>query len=213
MLPASTVRALSPASTLAVPADQLAGARTLYAVAIKPLYVARPGAAPDAAGDGKLLPAAKMTAVGHDGAWLQVRIDGWQQDGSPAALYALEGRRILLAALSPAAIAKLVHTRTVVDSATGETWFAGNLTVWVAATDLSPDLAKIWSYSASLYTGACSVCHAEHPANEFLANQWIGNLGAMKRFAALDDTQYRMVQAYLQFHAKDIPAGAEAATP
>ena len=213
ILPPTATATRSPANVLSVQESALGSANVLYAVAVKPIFLDRIGALTKSDGDGNLLPAAKITVISRDGDWLKVKIDGWQQDGSPAAFYALEGKRIVIAALSPAAIAKVVRMNTTIDPETKQTWFSGSLTIWITTADLNPDITKLWSYSASLYTGACSVCHAEHPANEFLANQWIGNLGAMKRFAALDDDQYRMLQAYLQFHAKDVDVQTESGAP
>ena len=200
--------AKSPASALSVPADALAQANTLYTVATKPFFLDRAAAGPTGAGDGKLLPAAKLAVVARDGDWLQVRIDGWQQDGSPAAFYALKGQRILVAALGSTAVAKVARQPGVEDAATKLTWFQGTLTVWVSKESLNPDIAKIWDYSSTLYASSCGSCHAPHPTDSFLANQWIGSLTAMKRFTALDDGQYRLLQTYLQFHSKDVGASA-----
>ena len=208
MLPVASGDKKSPTSALAAPADALAQANTLYTVATKPFFLDRAAASPTAAGDGKLLPAAKLAVVARDGDWLQVRVDGWQQDGSAAALYALEGQRILVAALSPAAAAKVVKQKAVVDATTKQTWYPASLTVWTTTADLNPDAAKLWAYSATLYGSSCGSCHALHPVSEYLANQWIGNLATMKRFAGLDDGSYRLLLAYLQFHSKDVSADA-----
>jgi hypothetical protein len=75
--------------------------------------------------------------------------------------------------------------------------------VWVTKDGLNSDITKVWEYSGQLYAKTCGACHAPHPANSYLANQWIGSLFAMKRFSGLDDGQYRLLLAYLQFHAKD----------
>jgi mono/diheme cytochrome c family protein len=206
MLPVASLGVKSPASALAMPADVLASATALYTVATKPLFLERAGASPTGAGDGRLLPAAKVSVVARDGDWLQVRVDGWQQDGSPAAFYALQGQRILVAALGPAAVAKVARGAGVQDAATKLTWFPGSVTAWISKDDLNPDVAKVWAYSSQVYSASCGTCHALHPTNEYLANQWIGSLGAMKRFTALDDGQYRLLLAYLQFHSKDVGA-------
>jgi len=202
MLPANKTVAVSPSSALTGATD----GNTLYAVATKPLFLDRADAIATGAGDGKLLPAAKLTVVARDGDWLQVRLDGWQQQGSAAAFYALKGQRILVAALDPAAVEKVTHAAGVEDAATRLTWSQSSLTAWVGKDALSPDIAKVWSYSSALYSGACGTCHALHPTDSFLANQWIGSLKAMKRFTALDDSQYRLLLAYLQFHSKDVGA-------
>jgi mono/diheme cytochrome c family protein len=213
MLPKSTSAVKSPTSALSAPADALAQANTLYTVAIKPFFLDRAGASPTGAGDGRLLPAAKLTVVARDGDWLQVRVDGWQQDGSPAAFYALEGQRILVAALGPTAVAKVTRQQGVEDTATKLKWFQGSLTVWISTESLNPNLAKVWDYTSNLYNTSCGTCHAPHPTDSYLANQWIGSLSAMKRFTALDDGQYRLLQAYLQFHSKDVGASTVGAKP
>jgi mono/diheme cytochrome c family protein len=206
MLPKTSGGAKSPESVLAVPTDGLAQATTLYTVATKPFFLDQKSASPSGAGDGKLLPAAKLTVLSHDGDWLQVRVDGWEQDGSPSAFYALEGQRILVAALGPAAAAKVTRKPGIEDASTKLTWFQSSFTAWISETDLNPSIAKVWSYSGELYSTSCGTCHALRPTDGYLANQWIGNLKAMKRFAALSDGQYRLLQAYLQFHSKDVGA-------
>ena len=209
MLPPDTRRAASPESVLAAPAAALSGSATLYAVSTKPFFLGRPDGG-GGQGDARLLPAAKLETVARQPGLLQVRVEGWQQEGSPAAIYALEGQRILVAALTPAAVAKVIRERTVLDPATKITWYQVSLTGWISDADLTPDIQKVWDYGSALYGTSCGTCHAPHPADGYLANQWIGNLKAMKRFTALDDGQYRLLQAYLQFHSKDVgalPAG------
>ena len=213
MLPTISDSTKSPTNVLSAPADALAQANTLYTVAIKPFFLDRTGASPTGAGDGRLLPAAKLAVVARDGDWLQVKVDGWQQDGSEAAFYAMEGQRILVAALSPAAVAKVTRQQAVEDAATKLKWFPGSLTVWITKESLNPDIAKIWDYSSNLYATSCGACHAPHPTDGYLANQWIGSLKAMKRFTALDDGQYRLLQTYLQFHSKDVGALAAGGKP
>jgi mono/diheme cytochrome c family protein len=208
MLPVASGSAKSPTSVLSAPADALAQADTLYTVATKPFFLDRAAASPTGAGDGKLLPAAKLAVVARDGDWLQVRVDGWQQDGSPAAFDALKGQRILVAALGPTAVAKVARQPGVEDASTKLTWFQGSLTVWISKESLNPDIAKIWDYSSNLYATSCGSCHAPHPTDSYLTNQWIGSLKAMQRFTSLDDGQYRLLQTYLQFHSKDVGAAA-----
>jgi hypothetical protein len=208
MLPVASSGAKSPTSVLSAPADALAQANVLYTVAIKPFFLDRAAASPTGVGDGKLLPAAKLAVVARDGDWLQVRVDGWQQDGSPAAFYALKGQRILVAALGSTAVTKVTRQQGVEDAATKLTWFQGNFTVWISKEGLNPDIGRIWDYSSNIYATSCGSCHAPHPTDSYLANQWIGSLTAMKRFTALDDGQYRLLQTYLQFHSKDVGAAA-----
>jgi hypothetical protein len=118
----------------------------------------------------------------------------------------LQGQRILVAALGPAMMPKVTRGTGVQDAATKLTWFPGSFTAWISKDDLNPEVAKIWAYSGQLYSASCGSCHALHPANEYLTNQWLGSLATMKRFTALDDGQYRLLLAYLQFHSKDVGA-------
>jgi hypothetical protein len=203
ILPTAERGVRSPAGVLAVPADVLASATTVYTVATEPLFLAPAGASPTGAGDGKFLPAAKLAVVARNGNLLQVRVDGWQQAGSDAAFYAFKGQRILVAVLASAASAQVKRGTAIVDPATKLTWFPASLTAWITKDGLNPDIGRIWDYSSQMYSASCGACHAPHPANSYLANQWIGSLYAMKRFSGLDDGQYRLLLAYLQFHAKD----------
>jgi len=213
MLPTTAGAVKSPTSGLAAPDDAVAPAATLYTVVTKPLFVDRGGANPTGAGDGSLLPAAKLTVVARDGDWLQVRVDGWQQDGSPAAFYALKGQRILVAMLGPPAVAKVTRQQGLEDAATKLMWFPGSITVWITKESLNPDIDKIWDYSSNLYVRSCGACHAPPPADSQLANRWIGSMSSMKRFTSLDDAQYRLLQAYVQFHSKDVTASTAGGKP
>jgi mono/diheme cytochrome c family protein len=196
-----------------VSAEQIASAGTLYVIATKSFSLDRVAAGAEGAVDGKVLASTKLTVVARDNGRLQVRIDGWQQDGSASTLYALQGQRILQAVLSPAAVTKVVRGKKVNDTATNLDWFPGSLTVWVQPAGLTTDLAQLWNYSRDLYNASCATCHALQPADSYLANQWLGNLATMKRFTALDDDQYRLLMAYLQYHSKDAGSAPAAAKP
>jgi mono/diheme cytochrome c family protein/cytochrome c553 len=200
-------------AALATPPDNMAQASVVYVVATKPFTLERPapGAAPG--GDGRLLAMTKLAVVARDGDLLQVRIDGWQQAGSESALYALRGQRILQALLSPGAVAKVSRARTSHDADTGLDWYSGSLKVWITRDALSLDLERLQQYASELHAASCATCHALQPAQTYLANQWVGNLAAMKRFTSLDDGQYRLLLTYLQYHSKDVGAVKVAAEP
>jgi hypothetical protein len=207
MLPKSDGKAArSKLDALTLAGGQLASATTLYVVTTKPFSLQRATAGTTGPQDGKLLGSTKLTVVARDGPMLQVRIDGWQQQGSGSAFYALQGQRILEAVLSPAAVAKVVRGKPVHDAATNLDWYQGSLTVWVQADGMNTDLAQIWTYGHDLYGATCASCHSLQPTGNFLTNQWIGSLGAMKRYTSLDDDQYRLLLAYLQYHSKDVGA-------
>jgi len=158
--------------------------------------------------DGKLLGATQLTVVARQGDRLQVRVEGWQQDGSESAMYAMKGQRIMQAVLSPEAIAQVKRGKTERDDTTGQDWHASTLTVWIPAAGLSADLAQLWKHSDETYRQSCASCHALPHSEEYLANQWIGTLGAMKRYTSLDDAEYRLLLSWLQNHSKDVGPGA-----
>lgn len=172
----------------------------LYVVAPTPFTVVQAGGAED----GKLLGAAEITVLAREAGKLQVRVEGWQLDGSESALYALQGQRILKAVLTPEAIGKVKREKSVQDEHTGQQWHQVSLDVWIVPKGLSGDLASLWQHSKETYHATCATCHALPHTQDFLANQWIGTLGAMKRFTSLDDAEYRLLLAWLQNHSKDV---------
>ena len=87
---------------------------------------------------------------------------------------------------------------------TDQKWTAASLTAWIANSSLNADLGKLWDYGAEMYNASCGLCHALPPIGNYLANQWIGNLNAMKRNIPLDEEQYRFLQKYVQMHAQDM---------
>jgi hypothetical protein len=196
-----------------MPAGQLDKATILYVVDTKSLYMDQPQAGANSVDDGKVLAATKLTVLARSKDLLQVRIDGWQQEGSESALYALQGQRIVEALLSPAEAQKVVKGKTVHDAETNLNWNQGTLTAWVRADRVSTDLERLWTYSDDLFGASCATCHALPQSGSYLANQWIGNLGSMKRYASLDDDQYRLMLTYLQYHSKDVNTLAVVAKP
>jgi trimethylamine-N-oxide reductase cytochrome c-type subunit TorC len=186
------------AATQARPGD------VLYGLATKPLFLERPTEAATATGgDGWLLAASAVKVVKTDGDWLEVEIAGWQQQGAERMLYALRGKRVFTAALAPPAVAKLARGEQTADADTGLQWSPAKLNAWISRDGLLPDLQRLWAYGAEMYSDTCGSCHALRPPDNYLANQWIGNLNAMRPRVDLDDEQVRFLQKYLQMHAQD----------
>jgi mono/diheme cytochrome c family protein len=204
MLPLGSNVAKSPSNALAQSADALSHASVVYTVATKSLFLDRASVSSAGSGDGRILPAVRLTVLARDGDWLRVRIDGWQLQGSEAAFEALEGQRILVAALSRAAIAKVASQPGVVDAATKLTWFQGALTAWVSTESLTTDLDKIWKYDVALYAASCGTCHVPRPVDGYTSDRWLTDLGRMRRYTDLRDDQYRLLEVYLQYHSKDV---------
>ncbi|ABD87308.1 pentaheme c-type cytochrome TorC [Rhodopseudomonas palustris] len=174
---------------------------TLATLITTSFYLDKPGK--DDPADGRLLAATPMKVTAVDGPLLQVQLTGWQQEGSEQMLYARQGKRIPSAALGPEAVEKVTSVSTMTDPDTDQVWSEGKLAVWVKNENLVADAAKLNAYGAEMYSSSCGLCHALPATGHFLANQWIGNLNAMKRFVTLDDEQFRMVQKYVQMNAQD----------
>ena len=171
---------------------------TLYTLSTKPFWLDRPKSA-DGAGSGKLLPLTPLEVLDRDGAWVKVKFAGWQQEGAERMVYAAQGKRIFAAALGPDAIDKVgawpddegPRHGPAVDRSESRRLDAQAMTS-------SPTRSKLWDYGAEMYNASCGLCHSLPPTGNYLANQWIGNLNAMKRNISLDDEQYRFLQKYVQ---------------
>ena len=211
MLPVKdSAAAQSRLTALGSPASGQATAE--YVVVTKSLFIDATSAAAKGAQVGKVMASTRLDVLARRGGMIQVRIDGWQQEGSDSALYALQGQRIVQAVLTPAAIARVVRTKSVHDPISNLDWHRSSLTAWVDDQGLNPGLPALWTYSAGLYGDTCAACHALPQSGAYLSNQWVGVLGAMKRYASLDDDQYRLLLAYLQYHSKDVGGATVAAT-
>jgi trimethylamine-N-oxide reductase (cytochrome c), cytochrome c-type subunit TorC len=159
--------------------------------------------APGATGEGKLLAASQATVIDQKGDWVRLEIAGWQQQGAERVIYALKGQRIINAVLGENLVEKTRREKPAEDPDTGLIWSKVSLEAWIAKADLSGDQAALWAYGSEMYRSTCGTCHNLPPTDHALANQVIGTLNAMKRFISLDDEEYRFLQKYLQFNAKD----------
>jgi trimethylamine-N-oxide reductase (cytochrome c), cytochrome c-type subunit TorC len=156
-----------------------------------------------ATGEGKLLAASQAKVVDQKGDWALVKMEGWQQQGAERVIYALKGQRIINAVLGETLVEKTRREAPVEDPDTGLVWSKVALEAWVAKADLTADQSALWAYGSEMYRSTCGTCHNLPPTDHLLANQVTGTLNAMKRFVSLDDEEYRFLQKYLQFNAKD----------
>jgi len=183
----------------------------LFALVTKSLFIERPASA-DAAPDGRLLAATPVKVLKVDGDWLQIELSGWQQQGAERAIYAKQGQRILAAALGPPAVEKVRQGQSVTDQSTDQVWTPATLTAWTKNDNLVSDVNKVWGYCEQMYNAACGTCHPAHPTTHFLANQWISTLNGMRPRTSLDDEEARILQKYLQMHAKDSASASDGQT-
>lgn len=173
--------------------------QTAHTLSVMPLYLS----ADDTKKSGKLLPATALHILDKDGDRIRVRLDGWQQDGVDAMIYALQGKRIFSAALGKPARTAVERKETMLDHDTDLTWHRVSLTCWVDNKDLVKAKEALWEYGSEMHSASCSPCHSATPAAHFTANQWMGSLKSMSRNTNLTKGEYRFLLKYLQFHAKD----------
>ncbi|MDR3494823.1 MAG: pentaheme c-type cytochrome TorC [Ancalomicrobiaceae bacterium] len=175
----------------------------LQTLATSGFFLDRP-ASDDATADGRVLAATPVTVTGTDGPYVRVSIGGWQQEGAERMIYALQGKRIFAAALGPDAVDKVKPLNKMTDPDTDQVWTEASLDVWMKKDGFVADAAKLDTYGSEMFNATCGVCHSAPQPGHYLANQWIGNLNAMKRFVSLDDEQFRFLQKWVQMHAQDV---------
>ena len=188
---------------------QGARADTLYPISEKPIFAEASAVDPEARGEGSLLAATELSVLEREGDALRVRVDGWRQQGVDRAIYELMGHRIFSVVLTPAAAGGVTVHETKLDEATDLTWERVSHEFWISDDDLIADLDRIWDYGAEMNQASCATCHSLVAPSHFLANQWPSIVKAKERFTSLDKQQTRMLQKYLQMHAKDT-GGADA---
>ncbi|CAH2603278.1 cytochrome c menaquinol dehydrogenase TorC [Rhodovastum atsumiense] len=181
----------------------------LYPLATMPLYVQRPDDQ-ETPSDGRFIAATALKVLASEGDFLQVRIEGWRQQGADRMIYALQGKRIFAVALGPRALEAVQAGESMTDPDTDQVWTPATLTAWVRKGGMVADLGAIWAYGEEMYGSSCGTCHALSPTDHFLANQWIGTVNSMRDRITLDDEQVRLMQKYLQLHARDVVADASA---
>ncbi len=179
--------------------DTPPGKGDAYALDLKSFYLN----ADDGQASGRILPATHVTVLGKEGDRLKIRINGWQQDGVDAVIYALKGRRIFYTVLGKKARPSVEQLGSEIDPDTDIVWNRVCLTGYTDADLLYTDLARLWDYGREMWSASCSSCHSPTPPDHFTANLWIGNLKSMKPQLSLTKNEYRFLQTYLQFHASD----------
>ena len=192
---------LAQAESLKPKADE-----TLYTIETIEFYADKPSDDDERAA-GKILPATALAVRKVDGEWLEVDVTGWQQEGAERMIYALQGKRIFNAAMTPAETERVVQGQVILDPDTEQNWNEATLTLWVKNAYLTDNLDELWNYGEQMYGAACALCHTLREPGHYLANQWIGTLNAMKPKTPLDDEQFRFLQKYVQMHAKDVAEG------
>lgn len=160
----------------------------------------------DAPAAGRVYVATQLAVLERGDGWLQVELSGWHQENSKRALYALPGKRILVAALKPAAVERLRALDAVTDPETGITWNGAAFQGWIRNEDVTADLGEIWQDAWELFATRCTACHQRRIPHKYTANQWVSLLKVMGPRTGLPKEQQQLILKYLQNHAKDTSA-------
>jgi trimethylamine-N-oxide reductase cytochrome c-type subunit TorC len=138
-----------------------------------------------------------------EGAFAKIAFAGWQREGTESALYGRQGKRIVLASLDEAAMARLEAVGSVEDADTGQTWTEMRLEAWVPATGFLRDVKPLWDYAARMYQDNCTLCHVLPRPDSYTVNAWVGHFNAMKRLTPLTEQEAGTLLTYLQTKARD----------
>ncbi len=173
-------------------------AETVYPPATVQLYAtASGGAAIGSATPGTPLAVTTAASSGRE----QVTVEGWSRKGGESVVLQAPGLRILLARLTPAAVAARKVLGQQTDSY-GTVWEHVSVPVWVETKDVVNSIATVWDAAGKLYAARCAACHALHAPNELAANAWPGEMRTMAKNAGLSPEQDALITRYLQDHAK-----------
>ena len=153
---------------------------------------------------GRLLPTAAVEVLERKDNKVLLRIKGYTQVGSNAALYFAPNRRILNAGFSKNVGVTFTNIETFKESETKQDWELASVNLWSEDTDLTQDLQSLYKKASELFTN-CSICHTLHPPKEFTANAWPSVIKSMKTRVGYNNDEEYLVSQYLQKNAKDMP--------
>ncbi|GAB6051483.1 hypothetical protein JCM17960_03030 [Magnetospira thiophila] len=157
---------------------------------------------------GRLLIASRLEVLERRKGWVRARILGWNQQSAARVLYAMPGKRIMVAALSPSAVERLSPLEQVIDPDTELTWQSVAFEGWIEDTTLVEDLDILWSQAWDLFATRCTVCHVRRIPEHYTANQWVSYLKIMGPRTGLPKDNQHLILKYLQNHAKDTLNGS-----
>lgn len=181
--------------------DQLAGktpedAETLYPIDQHALFEHQDDSTPIA----RILPSTRLEVTDHDGAWRQVRIEGYQPPDVDQVIYRHPGKRIL--AVTLAGSGKELVTREAGDN--DADWERTNIAGWVKTGAMVANAQPLWNYGEELNNAYCGSCHTVKGPKDYTANQWPGMVDAYADRTSISDSDKALLTFYLQTHANDM---------
>ena len=165
-----------------------------------------PTPAEDAKSYGKVLVASRLEVLERRPNRLRVKLSGWHQDGAARILYALPGKRIMVAVLASQSTHRLVELNSIKDPDTDIVWKGVSFEGWIGNNELADDLETIWKSAWELFATRCTVCHQRRIPHKYTANQWVSLLKVMGPRTGLPKDKQRLILKFLQNHASDAAA-------
>lgn len=155
---------------------------------------------------GRLLPTAQVEVLERKDNKVLLRIQGYTQLDSQAALYFAPNRRILNAGFQKNIGVSFKNLEVFKESETKQEWALASVELWSEDSNLVANVDELYNEAKDLFAN-CSICHALHPPKEFTANAWPSVIKSMKSRVGYDNDQEYLVSQYLQKNAKDMPKG------
>jgi len=184
-------------------------ADTLYALESVSFFAELPeGDAANGNGDGKIYPLTKVKVLERKGDYLKLEVNGWMQEGVNRLMVAAMARRIFELSMNDKLATTVKLGTPQVDPDTTLSWQQGSVIGWAKTAAFTADITALGAYGAELASAACGACHSQPQPDHLPANQWIGVIKEMKDGTALGAEDVRLLQAYFQLHAKDMPKSA-----
>lgn len=177
-----------------------ASAETLYATGAQPLASAP---SEDAVPLAALSVASELILLETGDRFHRVALEGWAREGAERVLFALPGKRILVAQIARESVGQMEHRDSLEDPDTEILWNRMRIEGWVDATNVQQELQPIWDNAWALFSKRCTACHQRRVPSHYTANQWRSLIKVMGPRTGLPKADQTLILTFLQHHASD----------
>ncbi len=160
---------------------------------------------------GRLFTAARIKVRERRPGWLRISLNAWHQQGAARVLYALPGKRILVAILKKSQTQHLKTLQQMTDADTDLVWKQVSYEAWIEDGGFAPSREDLWKPAWELFSTRCTVCHQRRIPHHYKVNQWRSYLKIMGPRTGLPKDKQELILTFLQYHASDMTP--ESASP
>lgn len=150
---------------------------------------------------GVINPATALKVISTQDQQRTVELTAYQMQGAESVLYLAQGKRAIVALLTPEGIQALSAGEYQEDDYANlwrEVKLRGDIQAPVLAARDS-----LWRYAEQLDTVYCSTCHAKIPSEHFTINAWPPVAKSMGDRTSISAEDLEILTKYFQYHAKD----------